>query len=528
MANLEHTLPSVVDGLKPAQRKVLFCSFKRNLVKETKVSHLAGYVAEHSAYHHGEQSLANTIIGMAQDFVGTNNISLLEPRGLFGTRYSVGIGPGSKNYIPSYNPRDVIANLKRLLNEGTVIQMDPWYKGFKGSVKNARAKAAGVTYTITGVIEEVDGTKLKITELPIRSWTVDYKEFLESMCPQSEQENGNEKNKGKGKVKVKEPPFLVKIRSQCDHANVEFEVIMILKEFFQLRLEFYARRKAIMLQNIGNEILKLKNKVRFILAVISEDIIVNNRKTAELYLELKQKGYEPFPENLFTSEPVPAGSTEEVDEENEENPVEGAAGVTASDYEYLLAVAIFTFTEEKAQELITQMNKLEAESESLGKATAEILWLGELDALEKELDVLDGNSEVLEEETTRRPGKNSKGEKAYNPDLSREHSGCPAAEKPKTAIRKRAPARSKDIFKPTGDSNSSAPSPEKKVRKLRISLFNKKSGSVSQRVASTSTGVEDAEAPPSGSLAQPVTLRRTAREGKAKAICIDSESDDSV
>ncbi|XP_044386933.1 DNA topoisomerase 2-like isoform X1 [Triticum aestivum] len=486
---------------------------------------------------------------------------------------SEGIGPGSKNYIPSYNPRDVIANLKRLLNGGTVIQMDPWYKGFKGSVKNARAKAAGVTYTITGVIEEVDGTKLKITELPIRSWTVDYKEFLESMCPQSEQENGNEKNKGKGKVKVKEPPFLVKIRSQCDHANVEFEVIMseqnmniakkkgfeskfkltatikttnvnlfdsdgrirtygtpedILKEFFQLRLEFYARRKAIMLQNIGNEILKLKNKVRFILAVISEDIIVNNRKTAELYLELKQKGYEPFPENLFTSEPVPAGSTEEVDEENEENPVEGAAGVTASDYEYLLAVAIFTFTEEKAQELITQMNKLEAESESLGKATAEILWLGELDALEKELDVLDGNSEVLEEETTRRPGKNSKGEKAYNPDLSREHSGCPAAEKPKTAIRKRAPARSKDIFKPTGDSNSSAPSPEKKVRKLRISLFNKKSGSVSQRVASTSTGVEDAEAPPSGSLAQPVTLRRTAREGKAKAICIDSESDDSV
>ena len=70
------------------------------------------------------------------------------------------------------------------------------------------SKATGVTYTITGVIEEVNGTKLKITELPVRSWTVDYKEFLESMCPQSEQENGNEKNKGKGKVKVKEPPFL--------------------------------------------------------------------------------------------------------------------------------------------------------------------------------------------------------------------------------------------------------------------------------------------------------------------------------
>ncbi|KAI4988048.1 hypothetical protein ZWY2020_029678 [Hordeum vulgare] len=211
----------------------------------------------------------------------------------------------------------------------------------------------------------------------------------------------------------------------------------VLKEFFQLRLEFYARRKAIMVQNIGNEILKLKNKVKFILAVISEDIVVNNRKTAELFLELKQKGYEPFPENYFSSEPVLVGDTE-VDEENEDNPVEAA-----SDYKYLLAVAICTLNEEKAQELITQMNKLEAEAE-----------------------VLDGNFEDLEEETTHWPGENSKGEKAYNPDLSPEHSGIPAAaKKPKTTIRKRAPVRSKDVFKPTStsDSNSSAPSPEKKA-----------------------------------------------------------------
>jgi DNA topoisomerase-2 len=47
------SIPSLVDGLKPSQRKVLFSCFKRNLRSEIKVAQLAGYVAEHSSYHHG-------------------------------------------------------------------------------------------------------------------------------------------------------------------------------------------------------------------------------------------------------------------------------------------------------------------------------------------------------------------------------------------------------------------------------------------------------------------------------------------
>ena len=45
------------------------------------VAQLSGYVSEHSAYHHGEQSLQSTIVGMAQNFVGSNNINLLVPQG---------------------------------------------------------------------------------------------------------------------------------------------------------------------------------------------------------------------------------------------------------------------------------------------------------------------------------------------------------------------------------------------------------------------------------------------------------------
>jgi DNA topoisomerase-2 len=79
----ERSIPSLVDGFKPGQRKVLFACFKRNLQKEIKVAQLAGSVGELSAYHHGEQSLMGTIINLAQNFVGSNNLNLLLPIGMF-------------------------------------------------------------------------------------------------------------------------------------------------------------------------------------------------------------------------------------------------------------------------------------------------------------------------------------------------------------------------------------------------------------------------------------------------------------
>jgi DNA topoisomerase-2 len=109
-ANNIRALPSVIDGLKPSQRKVLYACFKRNLKDEVKVAQLAGYCAEHTAYHHGEASLYSTIIGMAQDFVGSNNINLLTPSGQFGTRLMGGNDAASPRYIFTY-----LSPLARLL-----------------------------------------------------------------------------------------------------------------------------------------------------------------------------------------------------------------------------------------------------------------------------------------------------------------------------------------------------------------------------------------------------------------------------
>ena len=129
LADLARSIPSVIDGLKPSQRKVLYACFKRgggrgsagtsavaaairsgntdtpttsdlpSRDSEIKVAQLAGYVAEHTAYHHGEASLVSTIVSMAQDFVGSNNVPLLSPLGQFGTRLAGGKDAASARYI---------------------------------------------------------------------------------------------------------------------------------------------------------------------------------------------------------------------------------------------------------------------------------------------------------------------------------------------------------------------------------------------------------------------------------------------
>ena len=83
IADVFRSIPNIVDGLKTSQRKVLYACFKRKLDKEIKVAQLSGYVSEHSAYHHGEQSLNMCIISMAQKYVGHNNINYLVPSGQF-------------------------------------------------------------------------------------------------------------------------------------------------------------------------------------------------------------------------------------------------------------------------------------------------------------------------------------------------------------------------------------------------------------------------------------------------------------
>jgi len=255
-ADNARSIPHVFDGFKPSQRKVLFSCFKRKLKGEIKVAQLAGYVGEHSAYHHGEMSLTGTIIGMAQSFVGSNNINLLTPSGQFGTRRmggkdsaspryvftklekitrtifhpdddellnylnddglsiepeyympviplvlvngSDGIGTGWSSNTPNFSAREVINNIRRMINSEPVERMVPSFAGFHGDIIPETGKREG-SFVIKGKIERTDDKTLVISELPIRKWTQDYKVFLEGMLVF----NADEAIKEKKKEKVK-------------------------------------------------------------------------------------------------------------------------------------------------------------------------------------------------------------------------------------------------------------------------------------------------------------------------------------
>ncbi|GAB2260936.1 hypothetical protein Droror1_Dr00011791 [Drosera rotundifolia] len=492
LADLQRSIPSICDGLKPGQRKVLFCGFKRNLVKEAKLAQFAGYVSEQSAYHHGEQSLYGTIIGMAQDYVGSNNINLFEPAGQFGTRCqggkdhasaryintrltpiarflfpkdddniytylkedgisveptwylpvipmvlvngSEGIGTGWSSYVPNYNPRDIIANIRRLLNNEPLEPMDPWYRGFKGTIE--KTSESGTSYTVSGIIEEVDETAVVITELPIRRWTQDYKEFLESNLT-----DGNDKPKENEKIKDR---FVKDFRDYSTDLIAKFEVIMepekliqarqeglqkkfkltttintsnmhlfnekgvikkydnaeqILLDFYESRLEFYRRRRQYFLENLDKDLLKLENKIRFILGVVSGEIVVSNRKKADLVKELREKNFTPFPKKGKTVDTAVVGATEnpEADENGEgsegSQAAAGAQEAHASDYDYLLNMAILTLTQDRIKDLHAEKDNLVEQLTELRKQTPKSLWLKDLDALEIALDDQDKRDE---------------------------------------------------------------------------------------------------------------------------------------
>ncbi|KAJ6895101.1 LOW QUALITY PROTEIN: DNA topoisomerase 2 [Populus alba x Populus x berolinensis] len=337
-------------------------------------SMFSGYVSEHSAYHHGEQSLAGTIIGMAQDFVGSNNINLLQPNGQFGTR-SVGgkdhasaryiytqlspitryipiiptvlvngcegIGTGWSPFIPNYNPRDVVANIRRLLNGEMMEPMNPWYRGFKGTIEKGASKEGGCSsYTVNGVINEVNETTLRITELPVRRWTDDYKAFLNSVTEGTRDENGN----------LPKDPFVKDFRKYGDDAAVDFEVQLSEENMLVAKQEGLLKKfkltTTISTSNMhlfdSAGFLKIfstyglnttrQGRSGFILGVVRGEIIVNNRKRADLLLELHQKGFNPIPKK---SKAVVAGATDDT-EEAEDSP--DVSGVRASDYDYLLSM----------------------------------------------------------------------------------------------------------------------------------------------------------------------------------------------
>lgn len=440
------SIPNMIDGLKISLRKILFAAFKRKLTSEIKVAQFSGYVSEHSAYHHGEASLNGAIINMAQTFVGSNNINLLEPNGQFGTRlhggddsaseryiftllnkmtrsifpeaddavltyldddgtlvepeYYVpiipfalmngisGIGTGFSCNIPSYNPQQMIDCLRaKLKKQDYTDEFVPYYEGFKGTIRKVEDKK----YLVKGKYEKIGTDKIRITELPIGSWTMPYTSFLEGLM------DGSNKN---GK---KIPASIRDFTSVCTEVSVDFEVTFprgnleeleskcdeitgingiekllklttsisntnmhmfdadrklhkyksieeIIDDFYKVRIDVYGKRKAYLIDILEKKLVKLSNKARYIQETLV-NVIDLRRKKAQVVTEL-------LTERKFD--------------------------LIDGDYKYLIKMPMDSVTEENVASIMKDKENAVNELELLRKTSLEKMWLSELDTLEKE------------------------------------------------------------------------------------------------------------------------------------------------
>lgn len=367
LADLHRSIASVCDGLKPSQRKVMFTCLKKKIKNELKVAQLAAMTAEFTSYHHGEVSLADTIVKLAQDYIGSNNTNLLEPCGQFGTRlqggkdasqtryifthltqsaqmifdpldepvlnyldddgrsiepeYFVpvlpmvlingteGIGTGFSTYVPPYNPEDVKANIIRALEGKPLVPMNPWFKGFKGTVTKDEEDGTWIT---RGVCTPVGGNKYHVKELPPGRWTQDFKEHLESLVDKGTISGYRDNSTTEvvdfvvdgydGKDVHKDLKMTKAVHTTNMHLFHPKDGIKkyssaedILVDFVGIRLDTYKKRKAHMIKTLSEECKLLSEKARFIQMVVDNELVVFRRKRQEIETDLKGKGFEePF------------------------------------------------------------------------------------------------------------------------------------------------------------------------------------------------------------------------------------------
>jgi len=420
--NLERSIPNVMDGLKTSQRKILFSALKRNLKQEIRVAQLAGYVSEHSGYHHGEASLNDAIVGMAQDFVGSNNVAWFVPQGQFGTRLhggkdaaspryihtylqsymdalvphddlpcltyrdddglpvepewyapilpmilingARGIGTGYSTYIPPCNPVLLASGIQKWLKkEGTMqeISIVPHFRGFKGGLT-----VDGKDIHVRGVWK-VEKDIMTITELPVETWTSDYKEWLETQV-----ENGIIKEYTDMSTDVN-VQFRVKLTGNADHRAIiekslcgklkmtnmhafnsecaiqKYDTLFeILEEFVLLRMDMYVKRREHMLRVYREKLPYHENVVRF----ITQQCESTPRP------DLRRKSDEEC-ESLLAGE-----TFVKLDES----------------YKYLLDLPIRSLTLTNAEKHRKDLETLEAKIAALEKKTPEDLWIDDLNA----------------------------------------------------------------------------------------------------------------------------------------------------
>jgi DNA topoisomerase II len=334
--------------------------------------------------------------------------------------------------VPTYNPRDIASNIKRMIRGEVMEPMHPWFRGFRGGVDLSVSKKGEVSYAISGIYTKLNDTTLEVTELPVGKWTQQYKEFLEELM---DTDGG------------KKEPFIKGYREYHTDTTVHFEIQMseksmqeaeevgiakkfqlsrnltttnmhlfnadgqitkysspeeILRDFYRLRLVKYEERKAYMSGEMERQLSVLDNKVRFIREVVAGTLVVSNRKKADVVADLTKRGYTPMAKESQKKK----AEQEDAQEAGEEPHAESVAS-----FDYLLNMAIMSLTLERVQQLQADRDAKAGELETLLSKTPAMLWEEDLDRFAEEYDRYE-EAEALKASLCGKKAKGGKGSKA--------------------------------------------------------------------------------------------------------------------
>lgn len=285
--------------------------------------------------------------------------------------------------------------------------MIPSYKNFRGVVMSL----ADNKYVTHGEVAIVDDNTIEITELPVKTWTQNYKEeVIEPML------NGTEKVPAcitdykeyhtdatvKFVVKVT-PEKLSQMEQTGLHKVFKLQTSLststmvlfdangvikryscvedILKDFFAVRLELYKKRKDYLEGMLAAESLKYDNIARFILEKIEGTITVENKKKKDLIEMMVRRGYDPDPVKAWKD--VQNKAKLQLDDETEPDEEETSSG---QDFNYILGMPLWNLTKEKKDELLQKKEAKAKELTDLRKKSPNDLWRDDLDLFVTELD----------------------------------------------------------------------------------------------------------------------------------------------
>lgn len=442
MADNVRTIPSIVDGLKPSQRKVIYTLLKRNIKTEIKVSSLSGAIIESAAYHNGNISLEKTIISMAQNFVGTNNINLLIPKGQFGSRLkggndaasaryiftklneltnhifkkedleiltylnddgfpiepiyyvpiipmilvngTAGIGYGYSTDVPSFNSVDIITYLQnKIKGKKNNIELKPYYNLFKGEIipdlDNKR-------YITRGIMTKISDLIYQITELPIGTWNDDYNAFLDELSE-------DKKDPKSGKL-IRKALIRDWVKDVNDK-NVKIKIYFhkdVPQEFLSniwksLRMETYIPVSNMHLFDENKKIKKFDTQYEIIDYYYKIRMDFYDKRKIFQIQQLKYEIEVIKNRMLFIKSVIEDKiKINKRSREQVETDILVLNLMKVNDsYNYLLNMSIVSLTKEKLVELKDEFEKSKEKLKQLELITIDEIWLNELDELKKKL-----------------------------------------------------------------------------------------------------------------------------------------------